>query len=337
MPTSPPNDPPDPVVVSALENARKELLELSTRNRLLNIPQTSRAKVVRVHDELSEEVMRILVFEGKAMSFDPIEEEDNDSAIDDNEGLTAPPSTYGSVNETEVAARHTDNKLQTRIGPDKLFKRQLSLYYDARSAIQELGVNTLKLSLGQLKWRESPESDIYRYAPLVLIPVELSRRGAKEMFKLKVTDEEPIENLTLKFKLKEFSVTAPEFKWNDDSFDINAYFEEFREAIAEQPDWEILPDNIVMGMFSFGKLRMWMDLDPANWGEDHSLAKHEHVASLLGGERFTNEGSPIPEGQDLDALLPAEGQRLHAHVRRSVVEENLIMNMGAIGCACHTV
>jgi very-short-patch-repair endonuclease len=298
--------PPDPLVISALEKARKELLELSTRNRLISIPQSSTAKLVRIHDELSEQVMRTLVSNGKAMSFDPAEEEDADDAPDDSEVLPAPPSMDDAVNKQGVATRHTDDKLQTKLPPNKLFKRLLSLYYDARTAIQELGVNTLYLSLGQIKWRESPDSDIYRFAPLVLLPVELSRRGAKEMFKLKVIDVEPTENLTLKFKLKEFSVAAPDFDWNEDGFNIADYFERFREAIAEQPDWEILPDNIVMGMFSFGKLRMWLDLDPANWGDDHSLAKHEHVASLLGAEGSKDQGSPISEDTNLDTLLSAE-------------------------------
>src|SRR6266571_5445373 len=55
-----------------LEAARKELLETTTRTRLLHTPLgSSRAKIVEVRDELAEEVFRALVEGGKAMSFLP--------------------------------------------------------------------------------------------------------------------------------------------------------------------------------------------------------------------------------------------------------------------------
>ena len=53
-----------------LDRSRKELLDLSTRNRLLSIPVTSKsARLVQIHDELSAEVFRLLVNEKKALSF----------------------------------------------------------------------------------------------------------------------------------------------------------------------------------------------------------------------------------------------------------------------------
>ncbi len=58
-----------------LEDARKELLELSTRNRLLNTPRhSSRARTIEVVDELADEIFRLLVVGGKSMTFLPAEE-----------------------------------------------------------------------------------------------------------------------------------------------------------------------------------------------------------------------------------------------------------------------
>lgn len=56
----------DDVLLSALENARQELLDLSTRNRLLSTSRGStRSSRLDIVDELSEEVFRHLVTEKK--------------------------------------------------------------------------------------------------------------------------------------------------------------------------------------------------------------------------------------------------------------------------------
>jgi hypothetical protein len=53
-----------------LERARDELLDLSARNRLLNMPRHSRtARTIEAVDEKSTEVYRLLVREGKAFTF----------------------------------------------------------------------------------------------------------------------------------------------------------------------------------------------------------------------------------------------------------------------------
>jgi hypothetical protein len=55
-----------------LDTSRRELLDLSTRNRLLSIPvDSSSARIVAVRDEISEQVYRLLVAEKRALSFLP--------------------------------------------------------------------------------------------------------------------------------------------------------------------------------------------------------------------------------------------------------------------------
>ncbi|MGE4181925.1 MAG: DUF4011 domain-containing protein, partial [Limisphaerales bacterium] len=55
-----------------LDRARRELLDLSNRNRLLAVPIRSKsARLVQVHDERASEIFRLLVEEGKALSFLP--------------------------------------------------------------------------------------------------------------------------------------------------------------------------------------------------------------------------------------------------------------------------
>jgi hypothetical protein len=55
-----------------LERARMELLDLSARNRLLNIPRSSRnVRTIEVIDEKSSEVFRLLVRENRTFTFAP--------------------------------------------------------------------------------------------------------------------------------------------------------------------------------------------------------------------------------------------------------------------------
>src|SRR5690242_12267117 len=65
------------LIEAKLETARKELLETTTRTRLLNTPLSStRAKIVEIKDELSEQVFDTLVRNSAPMSFQPTPEEE---------------------------------------------------------------------------------------------------------------------------------------------------------------------------------------------------------------------------------------------------------------------
>ena len=230
-----------------LEKARLQLLDLSTRNRLLSIPQGDRAKLLRIDDELSAEVFRLLVVERKAMGFLP---GDGDQDNEPSNGAAALPEPDDDSEDEPggIAARHVDTKLQTRLNPDALQRRLLSLFFDARTAIEEQGVNTLYLALGQLKWRDDKNSDMEYFAPLVLVPVALERSNVRSRFKLRALDQDPSDNLSLGAKLQEFGIVVPAFEWQDD-FSIPDYLAEYEKAVSGQPGWQVLKDGIVLGFF----------------------------------------------------------------------------------------
>jgi hypothetical protein len=57
-------------IADKLDRARMELLDLSTRNRLLNMPRSAKAgRSLEIVDEKSAEVFRLLIREGKVFSF----------------------------------------------------------------------------------------------------------------------------------------------------------------------------------------------------------------------------------------------------------------------------
>ncbi|WP_386341788.1 DUF4011 domain-containing protein [Xanthomonas citri pv. citri] len=142
-----------------VEKARLELLDLSTRNRLLHTPRGGRAKTIEVVHELAKAMYQTLVTEGKRFTFvagkeDPKQANATDGLGDDDDidevlldeapedpGLIAQPDF--ELDENGRVKAHWDAHLTTRLTPTGLQKRLLDLYMDARTLQEEQGVNVL--------------------------------------------------------------------------------------------------------------------------------------------------------------------------------------------------
>ena len=217
-----------------LEKSRRDVLDLTLRNPLLNFRPTKR-RGIHVVDERSRELFRILVGgpvpdgsssrSPRVMYFLPAAQETAPTAagaqaagdIDD-----IPSELLAMLGEPdddldEAAARHTDNKLQTALTRAALNVRLRATFRQARLSIEEQGVNILYLALGMLTWYESESSSIERRAPLILIPVQLTRSSVRENFKLRWTGDDIEANLSLEAKLKQdFGVRLPDMPAEED-------------------------------------------------------------------------------------------------------------------------
>lgn len=289
---------------SKLEKGRTELLDLSTRNRLIHTPRGAKIKSVEVIDELSSEVFRLLVTEARSLVFAAGRraaqsgEADETAEVDEIQTLAQPEDE--SFDERGVAQRHSDSKLQTRLTSEGLQKRLLTMHLDAKILQEEQGVNILFLAIGMLKWFEADSSDKERFAPLILVPVALDRGNAREKFKLRWLGEDPSPNLSLSALLRrQFGIDLPQFVEGDDAFDPANYFERVRQAISTQQRWQVLPNDIVLGFFSFAKFLMYRDLGPDNWPEGQGLGQHPVISGLL-GEGFPASDPLINEDDSVD-------------------------------------
>lgn len=281
-------------IAQALDEARRELLDLGMRNPLINFRRL-RARGVHIVDERSEEVYRILVEDSKAMSFLPAV----DGEPDDDEDLFEQPEEESEA----LAERHIDLKLQTPHASNKLQKRLLNTYYAARTYIEEQGVNVLYLALGMLHWYESPSSDKKRQAPLVLIPVELYRTSVNARFRLTYNGEDIGDNLSLAAKLKgDFGITLPQLDTDAEQLDLRAYVRAVEAAIATHKRWQVEAHAIELGFFSFGKFLMYNDLNVKEWPAD-ALAEHHPVLTHLLREGFPEANARIGEDDLLDDHL----------------------------------
>ena len=155
-------------------------------------------------DEKSDEVYSLMVGHLRGMTFLPRRSDAPD--VQDHDSLLAleDPSVFALERPEDEpegegsASRHTDTRLQTAMDDDRLQKRLLQLHYDARSALEEQGFNILYLAIGFLQWVDPASPDKCREAPLILLPVELSRTSARARFQLRFTEEELSTNHSLK-------------------------------------------------------------------------------------------------------------------------------------------
>jgi hypothetical protein len=292
---------------SKLLDARMGLLDLSARNRLLNTPRSAKnARIIEIVDEKSAEVFRLLVTEERALTFAPGRAsassavEGNESDSDEISELAQPEDE--TVDERGVLTRHADLKLQTRLTSKGLQKRLFEMHSDSVLLEQEQGVNILFLAIGMLKWIDPNNAKNIRYAPLMLVPVTLERGTAAERFKLKWRHEDQSSNLSLEAYLEQVhGLKMPIFETGDDC-DPVGYARAVAETVALKAGWQVLPDDMVLGFFSFAKFLMYRDLDVECWPEQAPLTGNSLLRSLL-GEGFSEPPLSIGEDASVDPYI----------------------------------
>ena len=290
---------------TAIDVLRQQLLDISKRNRLTNTPiGKPRVKQLEIEDERSDEIFRILYLERKKMTFEAYRGTAADLAdgTDEANRRTLFVPEYAET-ASEPAAHHVDRKLHTRLTAEGLQKRLLTLYRDAQGIEEEQGVSVLFLALGFLRWYESESSDVERFAPLVLLPVDLERDSARGRFRLAYRDQDLEPNLSLGAMLaNDFELKLPDFPEVD--WAPSDYFEQTRKAVSSQPRWQVQANTIVLGFYSFAKFLMWRDLAPENeWGTEGGLTGNSLIEGLLLGG-FASESSIAAPDENLDERFP---------------------------------
>ena len=275
---------------------RKALLDLGARNRLIHIPlKTKNIRAIEIVREKTSEVFRLLGH-GKRFAFSPA-----DNASEDDSklptGAPAPPPSR------QQDTRQQDKRLKTKLVPEALQKRLFDIWYDARTLEEEQGVNILYLSFGLLKWFEDDKSDVERYAPLVLLPVRLERSSAADRFYLAARSEPPSPNLSLQAKMAaELGLEIEDFG-DEDDVNITAYLAGVAQTVSSKSRWQVTPDAMVLGFFSFSKFLMYRDLDPENWPNDGGLDQHPLIAGLL-QDGFEATEPIVADNGKIDPVIP---------------------------------
>lgn len=294
---------------------QRKLLDLSLRNRLLNFRDTKQTlpficpNISALEDQLAG---------GKR--FKTLALKDEDPLGHRDQLLKEKPTLLAEV------ARDAFTKSQIAIPLTKkeMNMRLLELYRRAKSDMQEGGANTLFLAAGFLRWKKT-EGDLRTYrAPLLLIPVKMSRRSAQSDFVIEHHEDDVRINATLlEFLKHDFELTIPELEGelprDDSGYDLASIFEIMRRKVRDISGFEVVED-VALSTFSFAKFLMWKDLvDRTDSLRDSKLVRH-----LIDNptEPFLAQDAPgLPQAVDVDRRiapkdlftpLPADSSQLTA-------------------------
>jgi hypothetical protein len=320
-------------LLKQLELARRDLLELTTSNRLLSTPRDKMpGAAIRIADESSADVFRILVHEGTSLRFEDgsLAEKssarqshgDQDSDVDSDSDLA---TEIDTSHRTKNSA--ADDALHTALTPEELDRRLQTLLDDSATLMQEQGVNVLYLALGFLKWFEIDAPDTPRCAPLLLVPVVLEKGRSGKRYSLSWNDGEIETNLTLKVRLKsDFGINLPDVP-NAEDLSPATYFQDVTDVIADQRGWEVRADDILLWCFSFTRLLMYRDLDPNNWPTSRPLQDQPLITGLL-QDGFPPVEAVCRNNENIDRLFDATTTR---HVIDCDSSQSLVIEEAARG------
>lgn len=252
----------------------RKLLDLSLRNSLLNM-RISKQHLQLITDRMAQ--LEDILAANQELLLLPRPK--------DWDGQLRQAGLYESLHAGdpihELVHHELDSKrLRSYLPEEGFYETLLTIYRKTKVAMEENGANTLFLTLGTLRWYETESSQMPRYAPLMLMPVELVRRGAHRGFVIRSRDEETQINITLLEMLRQdfgLEIQGLEQLPRDaNGIDVKQVIHLVRQLIMHQPRWDV-EDLAFIGHFSFSKFVMWRDLHD----NAHLLARNTVVDSLL--------------------------------------------------------
>ncbi len=274
-------------VAEAITRLRTHLLDLSSRNRLLNY-RHPKGRSVQICDRPNVNLVFDRLMDGKAVPFKYVSEPEPDSyegkrpeaklhaaRIGISTSFDFPPNPEG-------AEGHRLHGLQALLYPAELERQLRKIASEAKTAIEETGTNMLFLVFGFLEFYDSDDSDKPMLAPLLSLPVTLKKGDIDNdtrtyRYSVLHSGEDLAENHTLREKLRrDFMLSLPEFA---DEEEPESYFLRIEQAVSKKRGWKVRR-QITLGMLSFGKLAIWSDLDTK---KNPGLLQSELINSVFSG------------------------------------------------------
>ena len=286
-------EPPGPE--SRLDHWKNKLLDLSLRNKLLSFRPSKKTVPLMVPDigELEDALAG-----GKKFTVHPrpaLADPNSPRDLGVHQDRTQEDALGGFLRDDL-----RDGRLHADIAEDDLDKRLLGIYRQARNDLEETGANTLFLAVGFLEWYESDASEKKRLAPIILLPLQITRQSIQQGFKIREADDDPRINVTLLKKIeKDFNVDVSrlgELPEDDSGLDVHGILQGFRHATVSLARWDVV-EKAQIGLFSFSKFLMWQDL------EEHADALLSadvvrHLVERAGQPFGPSEGWPEPKNLD---------------------------------------
>lgn len=281
--------------VTKLTQWERKLLDLSLRNMLINMRMT-KAVVPLLSSDVS--VLEDALSDGEEFRVMPRPE---DMSI---AGAGVPVEALGELGPfaefIELESKH--KRLHSFYTEKELNSCLTKMYRSARTSMEENGASTLYLVLGLLRWFENKKSATVRYAPIVLVPIDIVRKSASMGYTMRMRDEDAQINITLleflkqQFDMQIYGLNPPPV--DEHGLDMPRIFAIIRRAVMNLPMWDVIEAGFI-GNFSFSQFVMWNDIHSNSVFLENSKLVH----SLMTGA--VEWDCTIPESVDTDeAYLP---------------------------------
>lgn len=272
----------------------RKLLDLSLRNNLLNLHITrNMLQLVDIDINNLEDTLS----DGKSFSIMP----NPNAEVLRKYNLFSQPLHQSSPLYQLANDELKHNRLLSHYHQQDLDNILVYIHKNAKQAIDENGSSTLYLAVGLLKWfdRKTPEQP--RYSPILLLPVEISRRSVNSKFSLKSREEETMVNITLvEFLRQEYELNLSgleQLPTDEKGVDVAKVMGMLRQAIKNLKGWDIM-EQVVLGNFSFSKLILWKDIVVHH----EELLKSDMVRSLVDGKLHFNENHEPQSANGFDNI-----------------------------------
>ena len=281
----------DPLVIAERQKLiswERRLLDLSMRNRLLNLNLGARSGYL----SLSEPDVASLWA----------------SFIDESSRFVLPLRTrrdyFNELAEYEECRKHAEaGTLEGRrlrsTRPDEFFldeneaiadlsssdmrKRLKGIRSRARLLSEERGVDALYLAFGLLDWEDKKGK--HHNAPLLLVPSSLTIARMAAPYVLERTGDDVVHNVTLGLMLdKDYNLQLPVYEQGQP---LSAYLDAVQGVVSSR-GWKVT-EAAVLGVFSFATINMYNDLEKngelimANPVVRAICGDHKAAASLVAG------------------------------------------------------
>ncbi len=277
----------------------RKLLDMSLRNTLLNFRMTKNvfqimcADLAMLEDNLAD---------GEEFSILPMAK--------DAANLVRDSKMFEIENDRDMILAITESefknkRIRTFLNDKELIRAVKELVRSSKNSLEENGTNILYLALGFLKWYDTEKSKKERYAPLIMIPVDIVKKLGDKGYVIRVRDDEPQINITLLEFLRQFygiTISGLDPLPQDESgIDVPLIFKTIRLAIMNQTGWDV-KEIAFIGLFSFSRFVMWNDI--RNRADE--LTENKIVSSLIAGKmEWAEEEFVCAENLD-DLLSPSD-------------------------------
>lgn len=281
--------------VTKLTQWERKLLDLSLRNMLINMRMT-KAVVPLLSSDVN--ILEDALSDGEEFRVMP---RPADMSIAGNGVSVEALGELGPFADF-IALESRHKRLHSFYTEKELNSCLTKMYRSAKTSMEENGASTLYLALGLLRWFESKKSATARYAPIVLVPIDIVRKSASMGYAMRMRDEDAQINITLleflkqQFEIQIYGLNPPPV--DEHGLDMPKIFAIIRRAVMNLPMWDVVEAGFI-GNFSFSQFVMWNDIH----SNSAFLENSKIVRSLMMGA--VDWDCTIPESVNTDeAYLP---------------------------------